>query len=69
MTLIIKVNKLNKNLKIYQVLENIPNNQSPYNDKYGLENKNLYFEEGSISMMKATKKKELRKSSQRKESW
>ena len=51
-TLIFEVNKISKNLKFSQVLENILNSQIPYSDKYGLGYKNVHFEEGSSSMMK-----------------
>jgi hypothetical protein len=57
MTLRVEVNKLNKNLKSSQVLENILNSQRPYSDKYGLGYKNVHFEEGSSSMTKETKQK------------
>jgi hypothetical protein len=56
-TLRVEVNKLNKNLKISQVLENILNSQRPYNDKSGLRYMNVHFEEGSSSMKKAIKEK------------
>jgi hypothetical protein len=56
-TLRVEVNKLNKNLKISQVLENILNSQRPYSDKFGLGYKNVHFEEGSSSMTKETKQK------------
>jgi hypothetical protein len=54
-TLRIQVNKLNKNLKSSQVLENILNSQRPYSDKSILGYKNVHLEEGSSSMMKETK--------------
>ena len=52
-TLRVEFNKLRKNLKISQVLENILNSQRPYNDKFELGYKNVHFEEGSSSMKKA----------------
>jgi hypothetical protein len=54
MTLRVEVNKLSKNLKSSQVLENILHSQRPYSDKSRLGYKNVHFEEGSSSMMKAT---------------
>ena len=60
-TLRVEVNKLNKNLKIYQVLEKILNSQRPSSDKYGLRYKNVHFEESSSSMMKETKQKSYEK--------
>jgi hypothetical protein len=56
-TLRVEVHKISKNLKSSQVLENILNSQRPYSDKYGLEYKNVHFEEGSSSMKKSTKQK------------
>jgi hypothetical protein len=61
MTLRFEVNKLSKNLKISQVLENILNSQRPYIDKSGLGYKNVHFEEGSSSMTKETNKKVMQK--------
>jgi phosphosulfolactate synthase (CoM biosynthesis protein A) len=57
----VEVNKINKNLKISQMLENILNNQSPYSDKFGLGYKNVNLEEGSSSMMKEKKKRVMKK--------
>jgi hypothetical protein len=56
-TLRVEFNKLSKKLKSSQVLENILNSQIPYSDKYGLGYKNVQFDEGSISMRKATQQK------------
>jgi hypothetical protein len=53
----VEVNKLSKNLKSSQVLENFLDGQRPYNDKYGLGYKNIHFEEGSSSMTKAIERK------------
>jgi hypothetical protein len=60
-TLRVEVNKLNKNLKISQVLENILNSQRPYSDKSGLGYKNVHFEEGSSSMTKEIEQKSYAK--------
>jgi signal transduction histidine kinase len=57
MILRVEFNKIITNLKIYQVLENILDNQRPYSDKSGLGYKNVHFEEHSSSIMKATEKK------------
>ena len=57
LTLRVEVNKLSKNLESSEVLENILNNQKPYNDKSRLGYKNVHFEEGSSSMMKATEER------------
>jgi hypothetical protein len=54
-TLRFEANKIRKNLKGSQVLENILNSQRPYSEKFGLGYKNVHFEEGSSSMMKETK--------------
>jgi hypothetical protein len=35
------------------VLEKILNNQSPYNEKFGIGYQNVHFEEGSSSMRKS----------------
>jgi hypothetical protein len=43
-TLRIQVNKLSKNLKSSQVLENILNGERPYSDKSRLGYKNVHFE-------------------------
>jgi hypothetical protein len=56
-TLRVEFNKIRKNLKSSQVLENILKSQTPYNDKSRLGYKNVHFEEGSSSMMKGTKQK------------
>jgi hypothetical protein len=61
MTLRVEVNKLNKNLKSSQVLENILDNQSPYNEKFGLGYKNVHFDERSSSMTKETQRKSYEK--------
>ena len=61
MTLRFEVNKHTKNLKSYQVLENILNIQRPYNGKSGLGYKNVHFEEGSNSMKRGTKQKSYAK--------
>jgi hypothetical protein len=60
-TLIVEVNKHNKNLKISQLLENIINNQRPHSDKFGLGYKNVHFEEGSCSVTKAIEQKSYAK--------
>jgi hypothetical protein len=54
-TMSVEFNKLNKNLKSSQVLENILNSQRPYSEKSILEYKNVHFGEGSSSMTKETK--------------
>jgi hypothetical protein len=56
-TLRVEFNKLSKNLKISQVLENVLNNQRPYSDKSRLGYKNVHFEEGSSSVMKEIEQK------------
>jgi hypothetical protein len=61
MTLRIEVNKLIKNLKSSQVLENILHSQRPYSDKYGLGYKNVHFQQGSSSMTKAIEQKSYEK--------
>jgi hypothetical protein len=61
MTLRVEVNKLSKKLKSSQVLENILNNQSPYNEKSRQGYKNVHFEEGSSSMMKEIEQKSYAK--------
>jgi cell division septum initiation protein DivIVA len=53
----VEVNKLNKNLKSSQVLEDILNSQRPCSDKSGLGYKKIHFEKGSSSMTKETKQK------------
>jgi hypothetical protein len=58
----VEVNKLNKNLKISQVLEDILNSQRPCSDKSGLGYKKIHFEKGSSSMTKETKKRVTQKS-------
>jgi hypothetical protein len=57
MSLRVKFNKLKKNLKISQVLEDILNNQRKCSDKYGLGYKQIHFEKGSRSKMKETEQK------------
>ena len=54
----VEVNKINKNLKISQVLENILNSQRPYSDKSGLGYKNVHFQEFNIHD-ESNRKKEL----------
>jgi hypothetical protein len=45
-TLRVEFNKIRKNLKSSQVLENILKSQTPYSDKSRLGYKNVHFEEG-----------------------
>jgi hypothetical protein len=60
-TLRFEVNKVKKNLKISQVLENILNNQRPYSEKSKQGYKNVHYEKGSSSMTKETKQKSYAK--------
>jgi hypothetical protein len=59
----VEINKLNKNLKISQVLEDIINSQSPCYDKFGLGYKKIVFEKDSSSMTKEQQQNIMQKSS------